>query len=345
MTFISCSLCFWLSVRTLNGIRKTSINAQTQLKNQTIIPGASSILSTPVAVTQANTLPEPTNMIQPTNTIYPVLTPAMITPGPLSVPTQLTSQRVERTPKSTKDKMIMVYVSEGEFIMGSMENDLEAKVDEMPQHKIYLDAFWIDKTEVTNGMYRLCVSEGSCQKPKDPIYYDNKTVSKHPVVNIDWIQASTYCKWAGRRLPSEAEWEKAARGVDGRKYPWGNETPNQSLVNLCDKKCPYEPRINSTDDGYGTTAPVGSYPGGASPYGALDMAGNVWEWVADFYSPTYYANSPQQNPIGPSIEKNKSLRGGSWGDLADNVRCANRHGVNPQDWVEYRGFRCATSLK
>ena len=181
---------------------------------------------------------------------------------------------------SNNDGMKLLYVPAGNFLMGSTDADPNAQPNEKPQHAVYLDAFWIDQTDVTNAMYSKCVNAGVCNQPTElnsstySNYYGNSEFDNYPVMNITWYMANTYCKWVGRQLPTEAQWEKVARGTDGRMYPWGSTAPDTTLLN-------YNP------DGGDTTA-VGSYPKGVSPYGALDMAGNVWQWVADWYSATYY---------------------------------------------------------
>ena len=279
--------------------------------------------------------------------------PATPTSGPIETPTQTptstqgplpTSEGVGRTMISNKDSMNMVYVGEGEFIMGSNDGDN----DEKPVHTVYLDAFWIDQTEVTNAQYQQCVTAGACTKPSSVAsytrssYYGNDSYADYPVIYVFWNQANDYCQWAGRRLPTEAEWEKAARGTDGRTYPWGN-TFYGDRVNFCDKNCPFNWKYSSWDDGYEDTAPVGSYPQGASPYGALDMAGNVWEWVADWYSSDYYSQSPNTNPQGPSLGTLRLMRGGSWDADGGFLRTANRYLLNPTDSFDSNGFRCALS--
>ena len=184
--------------------------------------------------------------------------------------------------------MVMVFVPEGGFMMGSEEDYPE----ENPMHGISLDSYWIDQTEVTNGMYSQCVAAGACLPPTNitsssrTVYYGDERFDIYPVIYVDWAMAQTYCSWAGGRLPTEAEWEKAARGVDRRTYPWGNAAPSCSLANFW-----------GTGGGcVGDTSPVGSYLFGASPYGVLDMAGNVWEWVSDWFNVRYYILSPLEIP-------------------------------------------------
>jgi formylglycine-generating enzyme required for sulfatase activity len=247
---------------------------------------------------------------------------------------EILQQQVEQLGEAVNIRMI--YMPPGVFIMGSDEGNS----DEQPMHTVYLDAFYIDGTEVTNAQYRACVEAGACHTPGQTTYYDNPDYAEHPVVYVSWNDANAYCWWAGRRLPTEAEWEKAARGMDGRVYPWGN-TFDGSKMNFCDRNCPYDWKDASVDDGYADTAPVGSYLAGASPYGALDMAGNVWEWVADWYDSGYYSQLPQRNPPGPDSSETRVLRGGSWKDGPDFVRCASRSRLVPGDKNESVGFRCA----
>ncbi len=190
---------------------------------------------------------------------------------------------------SEKDGMNLIYVPAGNFLMGSTDSDPNAQAEEKPQHTVYLDSFWIDQTDVTNAMYAKCVSAGLCKRPFDvssatrSSYYGNSQFDNYPVINVSWNMANTYCQWVGSQLPTEAQWEKAARGMDGRVYPWGNNTPNTDLLNYNNK--------------VGDTTEVGKYPNGASPYGAFDMAGDVWQWTADWFNPTYYQSSPSSNPL------------------------------------------------
>ena len=247
------------------------------------------------------------------------------------------------------DGMEMVYVPVGEFLMGSTDADKRADDDEKPQHIVYLDAYWIDKTEVTNAQYRRCVEAGVCQVPRvmeehyweEPSTYGDLSMAEHPVVHVNWNDARTYCEWAGVRLPTDAEWEKAARGTDGLLYPWGSTFDDRRL-NFCDKRCVYSVGVEA-DDGYHRTAPVGNYPTGASPYGVLDMAGNAYEWVADWYDAEYYNRSPTRNPRGPDSGEYHVLRGGSWHGNARNTRTTNRAYGHPPSTNYEVGFRCASS--
>jgi formylglycine-generating enzyme required for sulfatase activity/serine/threonine protein kinase len=227
------------------------------------------------------------------------------------------------------DGMEMVYVPEGSFEMGSFMGD----EDEMPAHQVYLDAYWIDKYEVTNQQYAQCVAEGPCSPPTNSSsanlvhYYGNATYANFPVVYMKWNQAQEYCQWVGGDLPTEAQWEKAARGTDGREYPWGNDPPDEFKGNY--------------DYDQGNSLEVGSYPQSVSPYGALDMAGNVWEWVRDWYGT--YETAMINNPTGPSSGDIKVMRGGSWYNTTKNVRTSYRGGDDPNNTYYSYGFRCAVT--
>jgi formylglycine-generating enzyme required for sulfatase activity len=216
-----------------------------------------------------------------------------------------------------------VTIPAGEFQMGS-EN---GGSDEMPIHAVYLDEFQIGKYEVTNRQYAQCVKVGACA---GSAYDDSKAL--HPVVNVNWYDAVAYCEWVDGRLPTEAEWEKAARGTDGRTYPWGEGID-------CDHANYY-----GSDYCVGDTTPAGSYKMGKNLYGLFDMAGNVWEWVADWYSETYYDSSPSSNPLGPSSGLYRVLRGGSWGDYDSNAHSAYRYGYYPSYTSLSVGFRCARDV-
>jgi formylglycine-generating enzyme required for sulfatase activity len=256
-----------------------------------------------------------------------------------------------------RDGVVMVLVPSGEFYIGSDWDDESA-----PAHLVSLDSFWIDRTEVTNRQFRMFVEatghrttaeqEGNgrvwvrenwtyvaganWRAPQGP---ESRASDDTPVVQVSWYDAVEYCRWAGGRLPTEAEWEKAARGTNRRAYPWGGGVSGDRL-NTCDARCPADWRDGSMDDGYRFLSPVGAFPSGASPYGALDMAGNVWEWTQDWYGAGYYANSPAQNPQGPPTGTNKILRGGSWGSRAIYARTFNRFWGDPNRRDDDVGFRC-----
>ena len=270
----------------------------------------------------------------------PTATPRLPTATPRPSPTPKLG--IGSTKISPKDGMEMVYVPAGEFLMGSPDG--EGDYNQHPQHRVYLDAYWIDRTEVTNAQYQKCVAEGACKSNNE---WPDFNASDQPMVCVSWYDAQAYCEWAGRHLPTEAEWEKAARGTDGRRFPWGNawDVHTTRRLNFADKNTDFDWSDMTTDDGYQYTAPAGSYPVGASPYGALDMAGNAREWVADWYDDNYYAHSPSRNPTGPDSGSAHVLRGGSWKDSQAFVRAAFRiRGVQIDSSsycnVSY-GFRCA----
>jgi len=258
---------------------------------------------------------------------------------------------------ATKD---MILIPSGEFEMGEdAEQSLsscqilhdpyhqgECKLsefeDEEPVHIVYLDEYYIDKYEVTNADYQICVEDGVCDPPKRfnsytrDDYYVNPEFAYYPVIFVSWNDAQIYCEWRGARLPTEAEWEKAARGTDGRIYPWG-DSYNGNMGNFCDRDYEY-------DDGYEDTAPVGSFPEGASLYGVMDLAGNVGEWIADWYGTKYYSESPFENPQGPVKGSMRVIKGGSY-DCEGTycVRAAERTGWFPEYKYDRQGFRCAAS--
>ncbi|MBN2378334.1 SUMF1/EgtB/PvdO family nonheme iron enzyme [candidate division WOR-3 bacterium] len=240
-----------------------------------------------------------------------------------------------------------ILIPSGWFTMGSSEEDSESWPEERPQHDVYLDAYYISKCEITNEQFceflndygntyqgHTCIDldPDECQiyySDADEKYYVETGMNDNPVIYVSWYGARGFCQWAGGRLPTEAEWEKAARGTDARKYPWGDTPPSSSLAN-------YGGEI-------GASKSVGSYPDGASAYGCLDMAGNVLEWVADWYSPSYYEISPDSNPQGPESGTCPVKRGGSWYFAATTLRCAFRHHDYdyPFDGWDDVGFRPA----
>jgi len=252
------------------------------------------------------------------------------------------------TRTSPADGMIEVFVPAGIFTMGGV--DPRAAENEKPIHQVSMPGFWIDKVEVTNGMYALCANAGACRLPQEfrsdsrDKYYGDAQFADYPVVYVTWLQAKTYCEWAGRRLPTEAEWERAARGDDTRVYPWGDQIPDASRANFSSL--------------VGDTASVGNSPAGISPFGVLDMSGNVAEWTQDIYSGTYYTSSMSTNPQGPggSTSNNRVVRGGTYQDQEGDIRVSKRSSVPGSDpnavidtaeWLgtfsPKIGFRCASN--
>ena len=260
-----------------------------------------------------------------------------LTPTTTPIPEASVTSKPDQT--ILADGAALRLVPAGIFVMGALPESglesceassvgctLEDFSDESPQHDVYLDAFWIYETEVTNAQYRLCVEAGACSLPAFLEFYDQELFSEHPAVYLSWYQASDYCLWAGGRLPTEAEWEKAARGEDRRFFPWGN-----------DLECGYANVKGCTQ---GLTADVGAYPEGASPSGVMDLAGNAAEWVADWYDPAYYEVSPSENPLGPPEGEMKVARGGSWKNPFSGVRSTNRSANFPEVSSSGVGLRC-----
>jgi formylglycine-generating enzyme required for sulfatase activity len=246
----------------------------------------------------------------------------------------------------------LVFIPAGSFTMGMTSDQVNALLAQcskcsasafqasMPAHQVYLSNYWIYKTEVTNRMYSLCVSNGYCTTPNNTSsntrqdYYNISSYQDYPVVYVNWHQANQYCLWAGGRLPTEAEWEKAARGTDARLFPWGDQYPMNSLANVA-------PFVNDT------TA-VGSYPQGVSPYGVFDMAGNVYEWVFDWFGSDYYSNSLENDPTGPSQSDHnpiwRSVKGGSWGWTGGIATSGYHDGWGPDESGSGVGFRCVIDM-
>jgi formylglycine-generating enzyme required for sulfatase activity len=272
----------------------------------------------------------------PEDTEPPTISTSVPTAEPLPAP--ITESDTTTSPQAGDIRTVtrggvaveQVYVSAGSFMMGS-EAGFE---NEKPVHKVTLDGFWIDRMEVTNAQLWACVAAGACQPPSDPSsytrdnYYGNPEYTNYPVIQVSWEDARAFAEWAGGRLPTEAEWEYAARGPESLIYPWGNEAPSCELVNF--NNC------------LGDTAEVGSYPDGASWVGALDMAGNVWEWVNDRYGG--YGAEPVVNPTGPDSGDYKALRGGAWLDIDRYTRAAYRYNYIPHNRGDNVGFRMVEPL-
>ena len=306
-----------LFVLLLAGCMPSESAIQTAIaQTQVAYPTASfTAISQPVNATPS-AMAEPSST--PTATIPPTATP---------LPLEITDARGVK----------MVLVPSGEFTMGS-----NFPTDEGPIHQVYLNAFYMDVYEVTNALYRLCVEADACTLPQKIISY---TYDDYPVIYVDWNQAQAYCAWREGNLSTEAQWEKAARGTDGRTYPWGDQWDDSrgKRANFCDKNCSAVWTDSRADDSYSGTAPVGSYESGKSPYGIYDLAGNVSEWVADWYSDTYYQNSPASNPLGPDSGQFRVLRGSSWLNVnaAGEIRSSNRGRLTPHSIDSNVGFRCA----
>ena len=222
-----------------------------------------------------------------------------------------------------------VHVPLGSFLMGSEAG----AADEKPVHRVTVSAFVMDRDEVTNARYQACVAKGACTAPTLPSsstrarYFDDPAFADYPVIFVSWMQARAFCAFAGGRLPTEAEWERAAAGSDApRTYPWGDSPPDCAKAN-------YAPCVGDTDR-------VGRRLAGQSPYGALDMAGNVWEWTADWYDAAYYRTSPSQDPSGPATGSLKVMRGGCWASGESTLRTTCRKASLPASWAPNVGFRC-----
>jgi formylglycine-generating enzyme required for sulfatase activity len=289
-----------------------------------------------------------------TFTISPTVTKTK-EPSPTFTPTM----GIGSTSISSKDDMVLLFIPAGEFLIGSKE----VVGDMLPEQLTTIESFWIDQTEVTNLMFSKFIDEtgyktdgenrgigivfssagwvpvegADWKHPQGP-ESEISGIMNHPVVQVTWNDANTYCKWAGRRLPTEVEWEKAARGTDGRKYPWGNEEINGYLANIADNSTKFRWAIQSINDGYELTAPVGTYPAGKSPYGAMDMAGNVIEWVSD-----WFGNYPEGivNPECLSLNTCRLVKGGTW--AFEDPQSTRRDWIDPTRVGNMIGFRCATS--
>jgi formylglycine-generating enzyme required for sulfatase activity len=264
----------------------------------------------------------------------------------------------------------MVTIPAGEFVMGSLEG--QGFTDEQPQRSVWVRSFLIDRYEVTNAQYARFVAATGHPVPTNPnpavtLWQAGQPIpgsEAHPVVNVSWYDAVAYCAWVGKRLPTEAEWEKAARGTDARRYPWGNDwdhTRANSASYWAGRTIEFKDALEWKAfwvDGGGAriaktkglrgevlTLPVGSFPNGASPYGVLDMAGNASEWVQDWYDPFSYSPTSSTNLEGPAGKLLKVVRGGSWLKPATSLRTTDRDYAVPRAHQSGSGFRCATDLQ
>ncbi len=274
----------------------------------------------------------------------------------------------EKTAKEKEGLKDMVLIPAGEFLMGSPSG--EGENDEHPVHRVYVDAFYIDMYDVTNAQFKRFADatayvtdaekQGWAKAWNEKDWSNVKganwrhphgaksgidQIMNHPVVQVSWNDAVAYAQWARKRLPTEAEWEKAARDTDDRKYPWGNTKPNGGRCNFADSNADFNWSDKSSDDGYQYTSPVGKYEDGKSSFGVYDMAGNVWQWCSDWYNEGYYSDSPARDPKGPTGGEYHVFRGGSWSDKAEDLRAANRNGDDPSFRCDNLGFRCAQDVK
>jgi formylglycine-generating enzyme required for sulfatase activity len=260
----------------------------------------------------------------------------------VAVPAVTVAEGLEKEVKG-KDGAPMVLIPEGPFPMGVPHGDRDGGRDEYPRHDVFVNNFYIDKFELTNGRYLEFVKAANHRVPQNPKnatrnLWQGDTITEsltdRPVVNVDWADANAYCQWAGKRLPTEAEWEKAAKGTADRRFPWGNVEPTNKHLNF-----------NQQWIGEKTLMPVGSYELGKSPFGVYDMAGNVWEWVNDWYDAKYYEKSPAKNPTGPETGTKRVLRGSGWQNETPTVRIFTRVDSDPTIRNESTGFRCAMDVR
>jgi eukaryotic-like serine/threonine-protein kinase len=306
------------------------------------LPGVPTVTSeSPPEPEQPTVPPEPT----PTEEVVlePTPTPTQTTqPGPIPVDVRT----------NDIDQARIVFIPAGEFTMGSdAESDPNFWGAEGPRHVVYLDDYWIYEKEVTVGMYETCIASGYCpaaflQLSENPEILQYRSDPQLPMVFVTWEAADYYCSWAADGLPTEAQWEKAARGIDERLFPWGNKPFQQGYANYCGFECDdSSSELATFDDGYPLTAPVGTFPAGASPYGVMDMAGNVWEWTADFFYPTYYAMSPFENPTGPASGDRHVVRGGGFTNGLSGMRTVARISLDLEAALNTVGFRCVLNTQ
>ena len=329
------------------------VQTETVIVAETATPPTPTPTARPTQVTPSPTLTVPPPIVASTDTPTPTSTAAPTdtpTTTPTATPTPVVSTVEPPPPPVPAD---MALVPAGDFIQGSSDAEIDAAIqmcgnafggicphprdwftDETPRRTVYLDEFYIDKWEVTNQQFAGFAAATSYatdaeKKGEGQTWRTLNTPGreKFPVIWMSWNDANAYCQWAGKRLPTEAEWEKAARGTDGLIWPWSSNWEDG--------------RANTSDGGAGSVVAVGNYPASASPYGIMDMTGNVWEWVADWYDPLWYSNSPLRNPGGPPQGAGRVLRGGSFKNPPWEVRAAHRHSGGPDGYAPDHGFRCA----
>lgn len=325
-------------------------------------PPTTTFTPVPTATSTSSATPPPSATPEPTATPTPTMTPEpTLTPTPYPQEIQVTGGTMVRIPG-------------GVFHMGATANRLSEECDAFrdgcqsawfsssePVHSVLLRSYYIDIHEVTNGAYleflsaqgnacsgQLCLDfEQSRIFQQGDTYSVEESLTQHPATGVTWYGAQAFCEWRGARLPTEAEWEKAAawdgKAAASRQYPWGNVFDGRSL-NSCDASCDEQQANPAFDDGYPTTAPVASFANGRSAYGLYDMAGNVWEWVADWYDAGYYQVSDEANPMGPEDGSEKVVRGGSWFDTGNFTATTIRFPSAPTNADRTIGFRCAADL-
>lgn len=336
----------------------------------------------PVAETATATpLPSATATPQPSATATATAQPSA-TPSPSSTATATPPPTATATPSPTAtlipsqpppnaapshtwirpaDQMVMVFVPGGSTVIGSTDEAVTAVLSgcqavrgaagcqaswyeaSRPPYPVTLSGYWLDRYAVTNRQYQQCVAAGLCQAPAavNNSWYGEPLYADYPVVNVTWHDAEAYCHWAEAVLPTEAQWEYGARGPQSLLFPWGNEF-EAGRANFCDSDCPHSWREAAYQDGFATLAPVGSYPAGSSWIGALDMAGNIWEWVSDWYAP--YPTAPQQDPTGPTAGQERVLRGGSWTSNHWFLHSGYRRSAVSSSYNNDVGFRCVVPI-
>jgi formylglycine-generating enzyme required for sulfatase activity len=294
-------------------------------------------VNVPTAQSQIISIASPTFLLTKTET----------NPVPIKTPKPTSAQNLTASTETSPihlreiDNMPMIEIPAGKVWIGCDETNnagFSCLADELPLHQVFLDAFFIDKFEVTNAQFALCVKDEACTQPyyqhsaTRQDYYSDPDYADFPKVAVSWFEARDYCGWVGGRLPTEAEWVRAARGDDKRVYPWGDEVPDCDKANTLDEKtgklC------------FGDTTPVGSFPEGASPLGVMDLAGNVWEWTADWYHQNYYSISPEVNPQGPEQGGTKVVHGGGFDYGWKVTRIAYTTDHDPREHKISFGFRC-----